>query len=105
MNKEHFSKPAGWVIPVAEIRMEDERLFAHYDIEKEEKMMDENEQQMTHSDNTQEHFIACYIRVPHVATLDAITQAIKDNGCDNADMYAKEIYSLYSQELEKIAQK
>lgn len=105
MNKEHFSKPVGWVIPVAEIRMENECLFAHYDIEKEEKMMDENEQQMMHRDNTQEHFIACYIRVPHVATLDAITQAIKDNGCDNAEMYAKEIYSLYLQELEKIAQK
>ena len=105
MNKEHFSKPAGWVIPVAEIRMEDECLFAHYDIEKEEKMMDENEQQMMHRDNTQEHFIACYIRVPHIATLDAITQAIKDNGCDNAEMYANEIYSLYSKELEKNAKK
>ena len=105
MNKEHFSKPSGWAIPVAEIRMEDQCLFAHYDIEKEEKMMDENEQQMMHRNNTQDNCIACYIRVPHIATLDAITQAIKDNGCDNADMYANEIYSLYLQELEKIAQK
>lgn len=102
MNKEHFSKPAGWVIPVAEIRMEDKCLFAHYDIEKEEKMTDDNEQQMIYKDDTQEDFIACYIRVPHVATLDTITQAIKDNGCDNAEMYAKEIFSLYSKEISKM---
>ena len=68
-------------------------------------MMDENEHQMMRRNNTQEHFIACYIRVPHVATLDAITQAIKDNRCDNAEMYAKEIFSLYLQELGKIAKK
>ena len=105
MNKEHFSKPAGWVIPVAEIRREHECLFAHHDIEKEEKMTDENEQQMMHRNNTQDNFIACYIRVPHVATLDAITQAIKDNGCDNAEMYPNEIYSLYLQELEKNVKK
>lgn len=101
MNKEHFSKPTGWVIPVAEIRMEDKCLFAHYGIEKEEKMIDDNEQQMMYKDDAQEHFIACYIRVPHIATLDTITQAIKDNGCDNADVYAKEIFSLYSKEISK----
>ena len=111
MKKEHFNRPKEWVIPTAEIRIEDECLFAHYDIERDESRHydsatessypdaeEHNMSQMQPSD--QEPYIACYIRVPHKATLETIRQAIEENGCQDADTSAKAIYDLYTEAYE-----
>lgn len=111
MKKEHFNRPIEWAIPTAEIRIEDECLFAHYDIERDESrqyetLSDDGEQeagelgmrQLQPSD--QEPYIACYIRVPHKATLETIRQAIEENGCQDAEKSAKAIYELYTEAYE-----
>ena len=104
MEKEHFLREKGWNIPVAEIRMEDECLFAHYDIDKDEQHTSydgEEDGEYMHYDNGMEPYIACYIRVKHTATLESITEAIKANGCADVEKSAEAIYSLYLTELKK----
>ena len=108
MNKEHFNRPAGWVIPTAESRIEDVCLFAHYDIERDESRQYETSSETSEQEDgelgmhqlqpsDQEPYIACYIRVPHKATLEDIRQAIKQNGCQDVEKSAQAIYELYTE--------
>lgn len=108
MNKEHFNRPKEWVIPTAEIRIEDECLFAHYDIERDESRQYETSSETGEQEagelgmhqlqsSDQEPYIACYIRVPHKATLEDIRQAIDLNGCHDVEKSAQAIYELYTE--------
>ena len=100
MNKEQFMRPKGWEIPTAEIRIEEKSLFAHYDIEKDDSMSLRGQtdgEDMMRQESEEENYIACYIRIPHKATLEAIREAIRDNGCENVEVSAKAIYELYTQ--------
>lgn len=99
MNIEHFEREKGFKIPLAEVVIENESLFAHYDIRKDEPKQTDNENgRMSMADNGNDPYVACYIRIPHVATLESIKKAIEDNGCDDADKVAEEIYRLYMEE-------
>lgn len=100
MNKEQFMRPKGWEIPTAEIRIEEKSLFAHYDIEKDESMSLRGQtdgEEIMRQESEEENYIACYIRIPHKATLEAIRETIRDNGCENVEVSANAIYELYTQ--------